>query len=76
MFAFGAEEKAVQPLVLPHGVNAIETAGKHLVNVALVTDVEDEPVVRRVENAMKRDGQLDHTEIGSEMTAGLREHFD
>jgi hypothetical protein len=24
---------------------------------------------------MKRNGQLDHTEIGSEMTAGLREHF-
>jgi hypothetical protein len=76
MFAFGAEEKTVQTLVLPHGVNAIEAAGKHLVNVALVTDVEDEPVVRRVENAMKRNGQLDHTEIGSEMTAGLREHFD
>ena len=76
MLAFGAEEKAVQPLVLPHGVNAIEPAGKHLVDVALVTDVEDELVLRRVENAMERDGQLDHAEIGSEMTAGLREHLD
>jgi len=76
MFTFSAEEKAVQSLVLAHGVNAIESAGKHLVNVALVTDVEDEPVVRRVENAMKRNGQLDHTEIGSEMTTGLREYFD
>ena len=76
VLAFGAEEKAVQPLVLPHGVNAIEPAGEHLVDVALVTDVEDELVLRRVENAMKRDGQLDHAEIRAEMAAGLREHFD
>src|SRR6187401_25973 len=76
MFAFGAEEKAIQTLVLPHRVNAIETAGKHLVNVPLVTDVEDESVLGRVENAMKRNGQLDHTEIGSEMTASLRKDFD
>ena len=76
VLAFGAEEKAVQPLVLPHGVNAIEPAGKHLVDVALVADVEDEPVVRRIENAMKRNGQLDHAEIGPEMAAGLRKDFD
>src|SRR4029434_10205058 len=76
MLAFGAEEKAVQPLVLPHGVNAIEATGKHLVDVALVTDVDHEPVVRRGKNAMERNGQLDNAEIGSEMTAGLREDLD
>ena len=45
MFAFGAEEKAVEPLVLPHRVDAIEAAGKHLVDVALMADVEDEFVL-------------------------------
>ena len=56
--------------------NAIEPAGKHLVDVALVADVEDELVLRRVEDAMQRDGQLDHAEVRSEMAAGLREDFD
>ena len=76
VLAFGAEEEAVQPLVLPHGVDAIEPAGKHLVDVTLMADVEDELVLRRVENAMERDRQLDHAEIRPEMTAGLREHLD
>ena len=76
VLAFGAQEKAVQPLVLPHRVKAIEAAGKHLVDVALMADVEDELVLRRVEDAMQRDGQFDHAEIRSEMAAGLGEDVD
>ena len=56
--------------------DAIEPAGKHFVDVTLVADVEDKLVLRRVENAMQRDGQLDHAEIRPEMAAGLREHLD
>ena len=37
--------------------------GEHLVDVALVADVEDELVLRRVEDPMEGDGQLDHPEI-------------
>ena len=73
VLALGAEEEAVQALVLPHGVDAIEPAGEHLVDVALVADVEDELVLRRVEDAMERDGQLDDAEVRPEMAAGLRE---
>ena len=76
MLAFGAEEKSVQPLVLPHRVDAIEPAGEHLVDVALMADVEDELVLRRVEDPMQRDRQLDHAEIRPEMAAGLREDLD
>ena len=76
VLAFGAEEEAVQALVLAHRVNALAPAGEHLVDVALVADVEDELVLRRVENAMQRDGQLDHAEVRPEMAAGLREHLD
>ncbi len=35
-------------------------ARQQLVHVALVGDVEDELVVRRIEYPMQRDGQLDH----------------
>ena len=38
--------------------------------------VEDESVLRRVENAMQRDRQFDHTEIRPEMPAGLRKDSD
>ena len=57
-------------------MNAIEPAGKHLVDVALVADVENELVARGSEDAMERDRELDHAEIRAEMAAGLREHFD
>ena len=56
--------------------NAIAPAGEHLVDVALMADVEDELVLRRVEDAMQRDGQLDHAEIRPEMAAGLRKNVD
>ena len=76
VLAFGAQQESVQPLVLAHRVDAIAPAGKHLVDVALVADVEDELVLRRVEDAMQRDRQFDHAEVRAEMAAGLRKNAD
>ena len=76
VFAFGAQQEPVQSLVLPHRPNAIETTGKHFVDVALMADIENEAILRSVENAMERDGQFDHAKVGSEMAARLRENFD
>ena len=76
MFAFGAQQKSVQALVLPHRVDAIEPAGEHFVDVTLMADVEDELIPRRIEDAMQRDGQLNDAEIWPEMSAGLRENLD
>ncbi len=76
VLAFGAEQKAVQALVLPHGVEALAPAGEHLVDVALVAHVEDEFVLRRVENAVQRDGQFHDAEVRPEMAAGLGEDSD
>ena len=44
-------------------LEAIAPAGEELVHVALVADVEDELVLRRVEDAVQRDGQLDDAEV-------------
>ena len=76
VLALGAQQKTIKALVLPHRRNAIETAGKHLVHVALMTHVHNKAVARRFEDAMQRDRQLDHTEIRSKMSAGLRKHLD
>ena len=53
-----------------------QPAGEHFVDVALVADIEDEPVLWRVEDAMQRDRQFDHAEIRPEMSAGLRQNID
>ena len=76
VFAFGAQEKAVQSLVLPHRADAIEPAGKHFVDVTLMADVEDKFVLGRIEDAMQRNGQFDDAEIRPEMSAGLRKNLD
>src|SRR4029077_14709363 len=75
MFAFRAKEKTIQALVLTHGRDAIEATGKHFVHVALVAHVKDKTVARRFENAVQRDGQLNHTEVRAKVTACLRKDF-
>ena len=46
-------------------------AGEQLVHVGLVPGVEHDRVPRRLEHPVHGDGQLDHTEIGPEVPAGL-----
>ena len=55
MFALGPEQKAVQSLVLPHRADAVETARKHLVDVTLMADVEDQSVPGGLKDAMQSD---------------------
>ena len=51
------------------------TAGKHFVHIALMGDIEDETVVRRIEYAMQRHGELHHAKIGTDMAAVLSAIF-
>jgi hypothetical protein len=76
MFALGPEQKAVQSLVLPHRADAVEATRKHFVDVALVADVEDKPVLGGFEDAVQGDGQLYDSEVGTKVAAGLRQDFD
>ena len=41
-----------------------------------MTDIPDQPVMRRVEDVVQRHGQLDDAEAGAEMTAGDRNRID
>jgi hypothetical protein len=75
MFAFRAKEKTIQALVLTHGRDAIEATGKHFVDIALMAHVKDEAVAGRFENAVQRNGQLNHAEVGTKVTACLRKDF-
>ena len=67
--AFGAQQEAVEAAILAHGLEALAAPGKELVDVTLVAHVEDELVLRGVEDAVERDGQFDHSEVRPEMAS-------
>ena len=76
VFAFDAPREARQAAALAQRTDALAPAGQNLVRIGLVADVPDEPIVRRVEHVMKRDGQLDHAEPGAKMAARHGYGFD
>ena len=51
-------------------------SGEELVDVRLVAGVEDERVVGRVEDAVKRDRELDDAEVRPEVATGARDVLD
>ena len=50
--------------------------GQYLVRIGLVADIPHQPVFRRVEDVVQRDGQFHRAEIGGKMPAGLAHRFD
>ena len=65
-----------QAAALPDRADAVAPSGQDLVRIGLVADIPDQPVMRRVEDVMQRDGQLDDAEPGAEMPAGDRNRVD
>ena len=76
VFAFGALGETGQAAALAQRANAVAPAGENFVRIGLVADVPDQPVGRRVEHGMQRDGQFHHAEPGAEMAAGLSDRVD
>ena len=62
--------------VLAEGRKAVAASGQDLVGVALMSDVENEPVPRRVIDPVNRQRQLDRAEIGGKMAAGSGDAID
>ena len=65
-----AFREAREPAAHAQRANAIAAAGQDLVRIGLVADVPDQPVVRRLENVVERDGQFDDAETRAQMAAG------
>ena len=62
--------EARQPAARPQRADAVAPPGQDLVRIALMADVPDQLVPRRVEDGMDRHRQLDHPEPGAEVPAG------
>ena len=76
VFALAPPGEAGKPAAHPQRPDPVAPAGDDLVRIALVADVPDQPVARRLEHIMERDGQLDDAEPGAEMAAGHRHRRD
>ena len=64
------------PAPLAYRVHLAAPAGEDLVRVALVSHIPDDAVVRGVVEVVERDGELDRTEPGREMTTGSGDAVD
>jgi hypothetical protein len=60
VIAFGSKQKSVESPMLAHGCQATPATRQHLVDISLMTDVEEDFVGRRLEDAMKRYGEFDN----------------
>ncbi|CDN43885.1 hypothetical protein BN871_DS_00300 [Paenibacillus sp. P22] len=76
MLAFAALDEAAQPALLAQAVEAVHAAGQDLVDVRLVSDVEQELVFRTVEQIVERKSQFDDAKVGGQMPAGRRQLAD
>ena len=76
VLGFGAEKEAIEAVLRADGLDLVPPAGEHFVDVALVGDVEEELVFRRIKDPVEGDGELYDPEVRAEVSAGLRETVD
>src|SRR5205807_8461401 len=71
VLAFRPPQEPAEPARLAQRREAIVAAGEDFPRIALVPDVPDDLVARRVERATQRHRQLDHAEPRPDVPAGL-----
>src|SRR5690606_2839385 len=71
--AFGALGEARKAAFLAQRPDTVAPAGQDLVRIGLMADVPQEAVVWRIEDVVKCDGQLHHTQTCAEMSTRLRD---
>ncbi len=54
--------ESAQPVLLPKGFKRLRAAGKNLVGIALMPHVPYNPVMRRIENIVQRNGQFNRSQ--------------
>ena len=69
VFALRTLGEARQAPALTHGADAVTPTGDDFVRIALVPNVPNQLVLRRVEDVVNRDGQLHHAEARSKVSA-------
>ena len=76
VLALGAQQEPVESAMLAHRRKTFTATRQDLVDVALVADIEEDPVRGGLEDAVQGYGEFDHPEIGTEMSACLGKRGD
>src|SRR5438445_788103 len=76
VLALAPPEESRQSALLPQRGEAVIAAGENLPRIALVADVPDDLVMRRIECGAQRHCQLDHAEPRADVATGMRDHVD
>ena len=76
VLALRALGEAGQPATLTQRANLFTAAGEDFVRVGLMTDVPDQPVIRRIEDMMQSDSQFHHAKARAEVSAGDCDRVD
>jgi len=71
VFGLAALGETRQAAVAAHGVHLVFASGEDFVRIALMADVPNQMVFRRVVYIVQGDGQLDRAQIAGEMPAGF-----
>ena len=74
--ALAAPREAGEALGLTQGADALASAREDLVGIGLVADIPDQPIIRRIEDIVQRDRQLDHAQTRAQMPARDRDGVD
>ncbi len=75
VLALGAVGETEQAALFADGKYPFPAAGDDLVGIALVADVPDDLVQRRVEDPMQGQGQVHGPQVGRQVPAVLRDHL-
>ena len=73
---FAAPREPADAVQLAEGREPLETAGQQLVRIGLMPGVPDDPVARRLEQAVERDRQLHDAQRRAQVAAGLGDGLD
>ena len=76
VLGLGDRAERGKALVLADRRQLLAAAGEDLVRVGLVADVPEDLVARRVQQAVKGDGELAGAKVGAEVTADLTDRVD
>ena len=76
VFAFGAFREAGKSIALAQGMHSPAPAGDDLVRIALMPDIPDKPVMRRIEDIVNSRCELHHAKACAEVATGNRHAVD
>src|SRR5436305_11030406 len=76
VLAFSAQHETIQTARLADGIEPVASASEQFVDISLVAHIEDEMVLWSVEDVVHGQSQLDHAQIGTEVSAGIGQHGD